>query len=105
VDAKINITSIGAELGYQFNIRNRVTVDLILVGPSITSYKFNLEIEGGVNPPDDDPDETKEALRDFLYGKYPWMETLVDEGEVDVEGSNANWGFGFRYVLQIGYRF
>ena len=104
IDTKININSIGAELGYQFNIKNRVTVDLILVGPSISSYNINMEINGGTSPPDD-PDETMEALRDFLYGKYPWLETLIDEGEVDIKGSNTNWGFGFRYVLQIGYRF
>ena len=104
VDAKIIITSFGGELGYQFNIRNRVTVDLILVGPSLSSYKINMAIDGGANPPDD-PDETMETLRDFLYGKYPWLETLVDEGEVDLKGTNSSWGFGFRYVVQIGYRF
>ena len=105
VDTKININSIGVELGYQFNIKNRVTVDLILVGPSFSGYKVNMEVVGGATPPDEDPDETMEALRDLLFEKFPWMETLVDEGEVNIKGNDTHWGMGFRYVMQIGYRF
>ena len=105
IDSKIQINNVGLELGYQFNIKNRVTIDLILVGPSASGYNVNMEIVGGAIPPDEDMDETKEALRDLLFGKYPWMETLVDEGEVDFNGSKTHWGLGFRYVFQIGYRF
>ena len=105
VDAKININSLGLELGYQFNIKNRFTIDMILIGPSYSAYKANMEVVGGVVPPDGDLDETLEALRDILFAKYPWLETLVDEGEVDVKGNRTQWGMGFRYVLQIGYRF
>ena len=105
IDSKIRINNLGVELGYQFNIKNRVTIDLIVVGPSVSGYNVNMEIVGGVLPPDDEMDETKEALRDFLFGKYPWMETLVDEGEVELNGSKTHWGLGFRYVFQVGYRF
>lgn len=92
-------------MGYQFNIKNRITLDLILVGPSISGYKVNMDIVGGAIPPNDDLDETPEALRDLLFKKYSWLKTLVDEGEVEVDGSKTHWGLGFRYVLQIGFRF
>ncbi len=105
VDSKININNIGLELGYQFNIKNRFTIDLILVGPSFGGYRVNMEVAGGVQPPDDDLDETLEALRDLLFAKYPWLESLIDEGQVDVKGKKTHWGLGFRYVFQIGYRF
>jgi len=105
IDSRIRIYNVGLELGYQFNIKNRFTIDLILVGPSYGGYRVNMDVAGGVQPPDDDLDETLEALRDILFAKYPWLETLIDEGEVDVRGNKTHWGMGFRYVLQIGYRF
>ncbi|MCK5208075.1 MAG: hypothetical protein KAQ79_08645, partial [Cyclobacteriaceae bacterium] len=91
--------------GYQFNIKNRFTIDLILIGPSYSAYKAKMDVVGGVVPPDGELDETLEALRDILFAKYPWLETLIDEGEVDIKGNRTHWGMGFRYVLQIGYRF
>jgi len=105
VDSKININSLGLELGYQFNIKNRFTIDMILIGPSYAAYKVNMDVVGGVIPPDGELDETMEALREILFGKYPWLETLINEGEVDIKGKKTHWGLGFRYVLQIGYRF
>ena len=105
IDSKIRINSVGVELGYQFNIKNRITIDLILVGPSVSGYKVNMDIVGGAIPPNDDLNETQEALRDFLFEKYAWLETLIDEGEVEIDGSKTHWGLGFRYVLQIGFRF
>ena len=91
IDSKIRISNLGVELGYQFNIKNRITIDLILVGPSMSGYKINMDIAGGAIPPNEDMDETKEALRDLLFGKYPWLETLVDEGEVELSGSKTHW--------------
>jgi hypothetical protein len=105
VDSKININSIGLELGYQFIIKNRFTIDMILIGPSYAGYNVNMDVVGAVVPPDGELDETLEALKDILFGKYPWLETLIDEGEVDIKGKKTHWGMGFRYVLQIGYRF
>lgn len=105
IDSKIKINSIGVELGYQFLIKKRFTVDLIMVGPSYSSYKVNMEVTGGLNPQNGEPDETLEALRDILFGKYPWIKTLIDEGEIDLKGKTTHWGLGFRYVLQVGFRF
>jgi len=105
IESKININSIGLELGYQFIIKNRFTIDMILIGPSYAGYKVNMDVVGDVVPPDGELDERLEALKDILFGKYPWLETLIDEGEVDLKGKRTHWGLGFRYVLQIGYRF
>jgi len=105
VDSKFNITSIGIELGYQFVIKDRFTIDMILIGPSYAGYRANMDVVGRTAPPDGELDETLEALRDILFEKYPWLQTLVDEGEVDIKGKRTSWGFGFRYVVQVGFRF
>jgi hypothetical protein len=105
VDSKINIFNLGIELGYQFVIKDRFTIDMILVGPSYAAYRINMDIAGGARPPDEEIDETLEGLKDILFEKHPWLKTLIDEGEVEVKGNKTHWGLGFRYVLQVGFRF
>lgn len=105
IDSKIRINNFGLELGYQFNIKNRFTVDMILIGPSYAGYKVKMQFEGDSNIPEDEISDTLKALRDILVEKYPWLKTLVDEGEIDVKSGRTHWGLGFRYVLQVGYRF
>lgn len=105
VDSKMNITNFGIELGYQFVIKDRFTIDMILIGPSYSAYRIKMDIVGNTRPPDEEIDETLEGLRDILFERYPWLKTLVEEGEVDVKGNTTHWGLGFRYVLQVGFRF
>jgi len=105
IDTRFNINNIGLELGYQFIIKNRFTVDMVLLGPSYSSYKLDMTFETGFAPPDGELDETLAALRDILFSKYPWMKTLVDEGKINYKGKTTHWGLGFRYVIQVGFRF
>lgn len=105
INAKLNINNIGVELGYQFIIKDRFTVDMVLMGPSYSSYDLNMTFDTGFEPPDGEIDDTLAALRDILFTKYPWMKTLVDEGKIDYKGKRTHWGLGFRYVLQVGFRF
>ena len=105
IDTKVRINNYGIELGYQFNIKNRFTVDMILIGPSYATYKVNMKFTGDTNIPEGELDETLQALRDILFERYPWLKTIVDEGEIDLRGGKTTWGLGFRYVLQIGIRF
>ena len=105
IDAKMDILNIGASLGYQFNIKNRFSIDMVLFGPSISSYKLNMDFNSGFLPPYDEWSEGALALRDYLFAQHPWLETLVDDGNIDVRGKKAFWGMGFRYVIQVGYRF
>jgi hypothetical protein len=102
---KINIISAGVELGYQFIIKEKLSIDLIFMGPSITLYNFNMTLgaegEGNFDP----DDEYLQAIYDILKAKIPGFDKLVEDGEVTTSGSNINMGLGLRYVVQIGYRF
>mgnify|MGYP003561713983 FL=1 len=42
LDGRINILNVGVELGYQFVIKRRLTVDLIFIGPGVGFYLENL---------------------------------------------------------------
>jgi len=102
---KINIISAGVELGYQFIIKEKLSIDLIFMGPSISMYNFNMSL-GAEGEGNFDPDnEYLQAIYDILKAKIPGFEELVEDGEVTSSGSSISMGLGLRYVVQVGYRF
>lgn len=101
--AKLNIFSAGVELGYQFIIKERLSVDLIFMGPSLSVYSTKLSLGGAIET--DPDDEYLQAIYNMLKNTIPGFEQLVNEGEVTSSGTNLSLGFGLRYMIQIGYRF
>ena len=103
LDAKMNILSFGVELGYQFVIKDRLTVDFIFVGPSMSMYNYQVGLQGDIEA--DKDDEYLQNTIDVLYNLFPGLNRLVDEKLVDENGVSTSFGLGFRYMFQIGYRF
>lgn len=101
--AKMNIVSLGVQLGYQFIIKERLSIDLVFMGPSIAMYQYNLTLGGDLTA--DEENEYLQAIYDVLKNTIPGFEELVQDGEVTTSGANVNLGFGLRYMIQIGYRF
>ncbi len=101
--AKLNVVSAGVELGYQFIIAERLSIDLIFLGPSLTMYEYKLSLTGDL-----DYDETNEyikAIKDVLNSLIPGFDELVENKEASATGANFSLGYGVRYLIQIGYRF
>jgi len=46
-----------------------------------------------------------EKLNSFLAEKIPGYERVIDEGEFNNKGSTNTTSFGYRYMINIGYRF
>ena len=105
LETKLLIYNIGAQLGYQFVIKNRITIDLILAGPSISRYRLRMKGVGQVTIDDPELREFIGALRDILIDQNSWLAPLFDGEEVEVTGTTSTWGLGMRYVLQVGFRF
>lgn len=103
LDGNINIFSAGAEIGYQFIIKERLSIDLVFIGPSLSVYTGGLKLEGEVES--DDYEDYLNAIRDILVGKLPILGDLISKGEFNDNGASASIGFGLRYLIQIGYRF
>lgn len=102
-DAKLNIISAGVQLGYQFIIKERLSIDLVFMGPSLSLYTNNLSLGGDGNV---DPDDKYiQAIYDVLKNIIPGFDELVQDGTVTSSGTNLSMGFGLRYMIQIGYRF
>jgi hypothetical protein len=77
-------------------------VDCVLLGPALTSYYFNLKLEGS-NPAD--KNEQIQAIFDALKEKYPALKDLTSSEGVSKNGIANFWSLGFRYAIHIGYRF
>ncbi|MCF8364519.1 MAG: autotransporter outer membrane beta-barrel domain-containing protein [Bacteroidales bacterium] len=103
LDGSVNVFSAGVELGYQFLIKDRFTIDLIFMGPSLSVYTGQLKLDGDLTV--DEKDEYLKAIRDILTGKFPFLDDLVEYGGFSEKGTSTSFGYGFRYMIQLGYRF
>ncbi len=97
-----NIIGVGVELGYQFAIKKRWTIDLIFMGPSLSMYGTKMKLTGDLSGSNED---YLEAIRDMLVSKFPGFDKLINTGEFNDKGVSTSLGFGLRYMIQIGYRF
>ena len=76
---------------------------LILLGPSLTYYNLNLSMKGDLESLTED--EFFQPLVEILLNKYPWMQEIVDESEINSRGRLDIWSLGLRYGIQIGFIF
>lgn len=97
------INTIGAELGYQFILWKRLAIDLILIGPGVANYKLEATLD--TNLSDEDKELFFDKLNEALQEKFPGYSGVIDEGEFKTKGTTNTTNFGFRYIIQVGYRF
>jgi len=102
-DVSLSIFSAGVEMGYQFVIKERLTIDLVFIGHSFSVYSGYIRLNGKLNVGKNE--EYTQTIRDMLISKYPFLGDLISKGEVKGSGVFTSMGFGMRYLIQIGYRF
>ncbi|MBX7110107.1 MAG: DUF3575 domain-containing protein [Chitinophagales bacterium] len=95
------ILNVGFQLGYQFVIKNRLTFDFVLVGPSMSNYNASLKLNGDYNF--DKNDVENEVLLKLL-DSFPMLDKLLAEKEVDSNGRFDAWSLGWRYQFLIGFQ-
>jgi hypothetical protein len=99
---KFQILNIGFQIGYQFVLNNRWTLDLVFVGPSVSNYRFNAKLDG--NYTFDTGDIQNEIILD-LIDTFPLLGEVIDEKEATSKGKLDVWAYGYRYQFQVGYHF
>ena len=103
IDAAFSMTSVGFELGYQFIFWDKLSLDMILIGPSFSYYNGKVKVKGEFEV--DEENEAYEYVKDRINEKYPWMKTFVDIDAINKGGVFDSPGVGFRYVIMIGFHF
>lgn len=101
-DSKFHLFSLGAELGYQFVFNDRWSLDLVLVGPSYTRYNARMNLTGDFQF---NPEDVQNEILQALINKFPGLEDLLNDKELDSSGNVDTWGIGYRYQFLVGYRF
>lgn len=102
LDSRFTIFNLGFQLGYQFIINNRWAIDVSFIGPSLSHYKYTLDIEGNYTFNKDDI--TNEIILD-LIDRFPMLDDVLSGDEITRKGKLDTWSFGYRYQLTVGYHF
>lgn len=100
---KINVFNIGFEVGYQFIINQRWSIDLVFIGPSISKYKIDMDLDGNIDP-SKLPEKQQEILQ-MLADRFPFVKDMFEDQTLSATGKADTWSYGYRYQLQVGYHF
>lgn len=98
-----NIHSFGFELGYQFIFWDRLALDLVMVGPGMGIYNVNAKFDSNLTPAE--REKLQEVLTDALENKFPGMNFVFDDQQLNANGSLNVTSLGYRYIIHIGFRF
>jgi len=102
-DFRLNIHTVGCELGYQFVLWKRVALDFILIGPGLANYSIKTTINTTLDA--DDQAELFQKINDALANKIPGYSFVIDDQEYKKSGRTKTTSFGFRYMIHLGFRF
>jgi hypothetical protein len=76
---------------------------MYLVGPGFGFYDFHAKIHRQVD------DETKrqlfDGLEEMVTEKFPGMNVVFSDKEVDSNGTMKTSSWGYRYLVHIGFLF
>lgn len=99
----LTINTVGIELGYQFVFWKRFSVDLILMGPGVGFYKWDLSLDTSLSA--EDSALFFDQLNAALEAKFPGYEGDLGEGDFQKKGAKSATSVGYRYMINLGYRF
>jgi len=103
IKGNLNIVNVGLELGYQFIFWKRFSLDLLLFGPSVSSYGGDLTISGNLDPTS--IQNIDEELAQKLMDRFPLLRNLFTGEDIEFTGSKTTLAIGFKYSLQLGFHF
>ncbi|MCX6247385.1 MAG: DUF3575 domain-containing protein [Bacteroidetes bacterium] len=103
VKGNFYVFNLGVELGYQFVFWKRVTLDFVVIGPSMSYYGGSVDINGNINL--EKLAEINQDLYDKLKEKYPMIGDFVVNKSFAQKGKLDLFSAGFRYLVQIGFHF
>jgi hypothetical protein len=102
-ESKMNINSLGFELGYQFILWKRLAIDFVTIGPGFGFYNVKAKFDSNLT--DAEKEQLRQALTDALTQKFPGMDIVFEDKELNANGKMNVTSLGFRYVVHIGFNF
>ncbi|MCH6201907.1 hypothetical protein MMU07_20175 [Aquiflexum sp. LQ15W] len=99
----MNILSAGVALGYQFVLWDRMTLDFLVLGPSISNYNVGMTLDGDLPPVE--LDENLQLILEHIVDRLPLIDSLLEDRVAKFDGRTNISTLGFRYSVGIGFRF
>jgi len=99
---RFDVINLGVQIGYQFVFNDRWTIDLSFMGPSLSHYRAEMSLGGNYTF---DPDEVSNEILQELINRFPSLGDLLGGSTLVSNGKLDAWAFGYRYQIQVGYRF
>jgi uncharacterized protein DUF3575 len=99
----LNINTVGFQFGYQFLLWKRMALDFALVGPGFGFYNYKANIESNVSA--ENKQELLDGLKEVLTQKFPGMNFVFADKQIDADGVMKANTLGYRYIIHIGYAF
>jgi hypothetical protein len=100
---KLDIFTVGAELGYQFVLWKRLALDFVMIGPGVSNYNMNATITGEISP--ENKEKLQNALIQLISQKFPGMNYVMADKTLNGNGHLGTWSIGYRYLIHIGFAF
>lgn len=100
---KFTLYNTGFQFGYQFIFWKRISMDLLLFGPSISYYTAELDLESNLSV--DQTNAIYEKYYDTVFSKFPLINQLVKSGTFEKSNTSSGLLPNYRYAIQIGYHF
>jgi hypothetical protein len=95
-----HLVNLGFMIGYQFIFWKRLSVDLLIFGPSLTYMVSNWTVSD--NLPDEDEEELIKEIKEKFNEKYPLLVPFVQPNE---GSQSASVRMFFRYSISFGFHF
>jgi hypothetical protein len=103
ISGNLSAINMGFELGYQFLFWKRFSLDMLLFGPSVSTYTGKLTLEGNLDP--EEIHLLDEEMVAKLLNRFPLLGELFSGDNLTFTGKKTTFGVGFRYALQLGFHF
>ncbi len=101
-DLTLNVHTVGFEIGYQFMLGKRFTLDMILGGPGFAFYNLNANLNGNLSVTD--RQELYKRLNDKLGEKIPGYSIINIDKNFQAKGNSSTASLNYRYMINIGFR-
>jgi hypothetical protein len=102
-ELEFNIFTAGAELGYQFVFWKRLTLDMVLIGPGISTYNLTAKLDGDLT--DEQRQNLQNVIKQVIDQKFPGMNYVFADKQFNSHGVLNTTSIGFRYLIHIGFAF
>jgi hypothetical protein len=91
------------QLGYQFVFWDRLTLDLVLMGPGWWHLSMKSEFDTDLS--DEDEALVLERLNALLEEKFPGTDFVFTGQGFEAKTNTSTDVMGLRYLINIGFRF